>query len=1780
MFAPKQQKNSGHHPSNDNQKKIPFVLQRQGLNKGIHEKLKIGRKDDAFEKEADSVADQVVSKSETPNVEAASAPPIQTMKVGPGDLAQRESDVQLQEEEEVQLQSELESESDVQMMEEDSSTTEMGTDESESVQLKSEPEVQTKSDTDTPRTSSGDSMSTLSGVEMSTPQATPAPPVQLQAESSSDEELQMKEDEESTEEADTVQMKSKSVDSGDDVSSQIQSAKGGGMPMEDSIKSEMESGFGHDFSNVRIHTGSGASNMNKSLGAKAFTTGNDIFFNEGEYQPNAKSGKQLLAHELTHTLQQGKAETNVQLKEKPEKRGRDFIQFGKQLIRNLKRSGASNSELVNMHFLLERYKMEFKNPTKAVNWELAGGLSEFKRQVVSPSVQEQIDNELSSLFDKFPEYKDDLIEFTNWDDIELTPLRTLEVKTILPESRKVEELRPSSLLPEYGTDIEIDEPLNMAQIVRYRWFDVLADFKKENSGIEDEYLLPFARKHLKMGWTYGNTKVPNIRDITITTVTKYWGKKAFNVKYVTAFNYDDAYAATEGQDYFWYRISPITGEVKTGIQRHGSVSRYNNNTFGHLDKDGKTALLNSLNKIAKNDALLEEVKKEVEVGFGMQFAELVKEVQRSFYGDDPNLVTGMLNPWTLEKLNHKVETIAVNATTSGNDPRMILINKLYYVTGNYSLYYNAVVEELKNSTVSSEPHDCSYEHFSELVQFAQLVLFGTTQGHKEYGDSETFEAVDQWGKRFGGNINSSDEYRVKLMTEREYYANDQIRESLENQLASVNLKIKVRHEKNKSWGHDGFWELMEEQQLLRTKLYYVSYAYILSKYNNLRIWHIENEFHDSGGKVPTGLQFYPIENPFGSTTEFDYSDSPAPLISNRVENLDREKKVSDFYKNFAESPQSSLDQQIQDLENYIAVTTYKVAIENNVIGKSKTAAFKSLIESYVSTDNILDTSKDEYGNLRDPDPMGLDKYYPDTGIEKIKLETDILPLSASTELRYIVKGLAQRLEAIPDKDSEVYYFYTGLINLFNIYLEGSDFITAPTLHSKYGGRYSDDDLVKIASELVGRDIVRYGREHGNLESDELHGAMERKAFLEEKRDAYGGKTRTVPAYLILDQSRVSAGPSISRYRSKSSLPNNYQRLVDEGIPLNVFYRFSGGRHTVFVQLDESKTIRESRQGNKDENEDEVIKELLSNIEEDNKLPPGRFYFIQTTKLWYSFQTRTDHWTWEEVVRAISIGLAIVSIPFTLGGSSGIAGILMASSLATGILAEGMHIHNSMRDGTLTTGDLGASLLNILASALLKVQVLRGIPKIAGMSGNLATLNGQRFAQLSRVVNAADAVVQGYTIAESTYEELKNVPDDLPEHERRRAIMNILLKGLALGYITFKSLKSDLKDYSKFSRYERQLLKEGGFESIFPSLADPTVPIKAPDSTPALTLGKKQPDLIEAPVYLVPQGEDFKMIDYSISQDGVTVYLTREEFVRRLNSGEVDLNKAQVKTNDNFSPEVLVALRKVEAKLKIDDLGVSSAIFENKILQSRYNELLSEVPENLHSKVNSITRGAANNTVNSELIVDLFAGSERSSILGLVRRFGLSSDPKLFDNLLNYVAKHQGNEIQLSMVISYLDGINEIGILRSVLSENVGLNYVFRGTSKDFGGKGNKVAGRTSTSVDPVVSTIFGLNAEYMSGRGVIKIINSKELLNVELGYPNVLSKSEMEVAFDMSPTELSDIKLIEVPIEKARLALKEMGIELPSSYSVKTAEDVANLIANSRKLTPAEIKSFVEKISN
>ncbi|MGB7520387.1 MAG: DUF4157 domain-containing protein, partial [Spirulinaceae cyanobacterium] len=116
------------------------------------------------------------------------------------------------------------------------------------------------------------------------------------------------------EEEEEVQMKPESTlqrqpggggtPAGEDIESSIEQSRGNGQPLSDNIRGSMEESFGADFSGVNVHTDSQSDQINQSIQARAFTTGQDVFFRQGAYDPSSKDGQELIAHELTHVVQQ------------------------------------------------------------------------------------------------------------------------------------------------------------------------------------------------------------------------------------------------------------------------------------------------------------------------------------------------------------------------------------------------------------------------------------------------------------------------------------------------------------------------------------------------------------------------------------------------------------------------------------------------------------------------------------------------------------------------------------------------------------------------------------------------------------------------------------------------------------------------------------------------------------------------------------------------------------------------------------------------------------------------------------------------------------------------------------------------------------------------------------------------------------------------------------------------------------------------------------------------------------------------------------------------------------------------------------------------------------------------------------------------------------------------------------------------------------------------------------------------------------------------------------
>ncbi|HSD85247.1 MAG TPA: DUF4157 domain-containing protein, partial [Anaerolineae bacterium] len=98
-----------------------------------------------------------------------------------------------------------------------------------------------------------------------------------------------------------------SFEMGDDFEGRVAATRGGGAPLPAEVRTFMEPRFGADFSSVRVHADSESAQLNRAVSAQAFTLGHDVYLGEGKTDLSSDSGKQLLAHELTHVVQQGSA---------------------------------------------------------------------------------------------------------------------------------------------------------------------------------------------------------------------------------------------------------------------------------------------------------------------------------------------------------------------------------------------------------------------------------------------------------------------------------------------------------------------------------------------------------------------------------------------------------------------------------------------------------------------------------------------------------------------------------------------------------------------------------------------------------------------------------------------------------------------------------------------------------------------------------------------------------------------------------------------------------------------------------------------------------------------------------------------------------------------------------------------------------------------------------------------------------------------------------------------------------------------------------------------------------------------------------------------------------------------------------------------------------------------------------------------------------------------------------------------------------------------------------
>lgn len=167
------------------------------------------------------------------------------------------------------------------------------------------------------------------------------------------------------------------------VEAPIDQAQGGGQSLPEQVREPMEQAFGHSFAHVRVHVDQRADTMSRAIRARAFTAGDNIFFKRGAYQPAIPAGQELLAHELTHVVQQGGEPRSIQ-RDTAEETATKLEPFKMLLFDQIKQL---NERLKSYEQYMEQG--DLKNAYQ-LHAKLQRGLAEVQRLIGNQDMDEEI----------------------------------------------------------------------------------------------------------------------------------------------------------------------------------------------------------------------------------------------------------------------------------------------------------------------------------------------------------------------------------------------------------------------------------------------------------------------------------------------------------------------------------------------------------------------------------------------------------------------------------------------------------------------------------------------------------------------------------------------------------------------------------------------------------------------------------------------------------------------------------------------------------------------------------------------------------------------------------------------------------------------------------------------------------------------------------------------------------------------------------------------------------------------------------------------------------------------------------------------------------------------------------------------------------------------------------------------------------------------------------------------------------------------------------------------
>lgn len=235
----------------------------------------------------------------------------------------------------------------------------------------------------------------------------------------------------------------------------LNSQKGNGSPLPAKLRADFEPKFGADFSGVRVHNNEQSHKLNQSIQAKAFTTGQDLFFRQGEYEPESRGGQQLIAHELTHVVQQSTQSVKRAPHNTVQRLIDGFYDDGSKkvpkqrisLTKDFKQKHVANDTNEARQITgrrIDNPTTKPKAPASMVNGQLSNTTASEQNWITA------IDNSIAVIPDQDNWSGNMAIEITGWDAKRTGP-RNISVSAIAGENRTI-----GGYMNKQGGSVEID----------------------------------------------------------------------------------------------------------------------------------------------------------------------------------------------------------------------------------------------------------------------------------------------------------------------------------------------------------------------------------------------------------------------------------------------------------------------------------------------------------------------------------------------------------------------------------------------------------------------------------------------------------------------------------------------------------------------------------------------------------------------------------------------------------------------------------------------------------------------------------------------------------------------------------------------------------------------------------------------------------------------------------------------------------------------------------------------------------------------------------------------------------------------------------------------------------------------------------------------------------------------------------------------------------------------------------------------------------------------------